>query len=79
MFMGCPHSKKLYKLYNLDSNILFVSRDVIIHEEIFPFATLQLEQPSFPPSIFINHESATSAYNPSSDVLFLQKMFIPIH
>ena len=28
---------KGYKLYNLDSKTVFLSRDVVFHESIFPF------------------------------------------
>ncbi|KAL2230632.1 UNVERIFIED_CONTAM: Retrovirus-related Pol polyprotein from transposon RE2 [Sesamum indicum] len=40
IFLGYCQSKKAYKVYDLDSNTLFASRDVIFHESIFPFQSL---------------------------------------
>ncbi|KAL0291613.1 UNVERIFIED_CONTAM: Retrovirus-related Pol polyprotein from transposon TNT 1-94 [Sesamum radiatum] len=37
IFVGYALGKKGYKLYELDENVMFVSRDVIFHDEIFPF------------------------------------------
>lgn len=36
-FIGYPVNQEAYKLYNLLTNTTFVSRDVIFHENIFPF------------------------------------------
>jgi len=38
IFLGYPYNIKGYKLYDLKLNTVFVSRDVIFHEAIFPFA-----------------------------------------
>ncbi|GJY26193.1 cysteine-rich receptor-like protein kinase 8 [Tanacetum coccineum] len=38
VFIGYPAHQKGYKLYNLLTHASFVSRDVIFHEHIFPFA-----------------------------------------
>jgi hypothetical protein len=38
IFLGYPYNIKGYKLYDLNLNTVFVSRDVIFHEAIFPFA-----------------------------------------
>jgi hypothetical protein len=38
IFLGYPFGIKGYRLYDLHSKSLFVSRDVIFHENIFPFA-----------------------------------------
>ena len=36
-FMGYSSSQMVYRLYNLQSHIFFVSSDVNIREHIFPF------------------------------------------
>lgn len=38
VFLGYPYGKKGWKLFDLDREIIFVSRDVIFREDIFPFA-----------------------------------------
>ena len=38
IFLGYPYNIKGYKLYDLQLNTVFVSRDVIFHEAIFPFS-----------------------------------------
>jgi len=37
IFVGYPYGKKACKLYDLDTNECFESRDVVFHEDIFPF------------------------------------------
>jgi hypothetical protein len=39
VFVGYPFGTKGYKLFNLDTQQFFVSRDVVFHEHIFPFLT----------------------------------------
>jgi hypothetical protein len=46
IFIGYPYATKGYKLYNLQTKSVFVSRNVIFHENIFPFAS-----PSLLPSL----------------------------
>lgn len=41
VFVGYPHGKKGWKLYDLETGEIFVSRDVKLHENEFPFATTQ--------------------------------------
>ena len=38
--MGYPFGQKGWKLFDLETEEYFVSRDVIFHESIFPFATM---------------------------------------
>jgi len=38
VFMGYPFGKKAYKVMDMETNKFHVSRDVVFHEEIFPFA-----------------------------------------
>jgi len=35
--MGYPYGKKAWRLHDLESHEFFESRDVIFHEEVFPF------------------------------------------
>ena len=37
MFVGYPYVKKGWKAYDLETNEIFISIDVIFHETIFPF------------------------------------------
>ena len=37
VFLGCPFGVKGYKRLDLDTRIVFISRNVIFHENIFPF------------------------------------------
>lgn len=39
IFIGFSPGQKAYKLYSLDSKQVFISRDVIFYEHIFPFQT----------------------------------------
>uniref|UniRef100_A0A2N9F5X2 Integrase catalytic domain-containing protein n=1 Tax=Fagus sylvatica TaxID=28930 RepID=A0A2N9F5X2_FAGSY len=49
LFLGYPSNHKAYKLYNLDTQKIFFSRDVTFHEDIFPFQDLpDISQPSIP-------------------------------
>jgi len=38
VFMGYPHCKKGYKVMSLTDNKVYISRDVIFHESVYPFA-----------------------------------------
>ena len=38
VFVGYPYGKKGWRLYDLDKQVFFVSRDVVFSEGIFPFA-----------------------------------------
>ena len=42
IFVGYPSSQKAYQVYDLDIRQCFSSRDVIFHENIFPFSTSDL-------------------------------------
>lgn len=39
MFLGYPFGKKGWRLYDLEKNEFFISRDVRFLEDIFPYAT----------------------------------------
>jgi hypothetical protein len=38
IFLGYSYGVKGYKLYDTSFNIFFISRDVIFHEDIFPYS-----------------------------------------
>jgi len=38
IFVGYPHGQKGWRIYDIESQIFFVSRDVVFQEDIFPFA-----------------------------------------
>lgn len=49
VFIGYPVGQKAYKLFELSTRRVFTSRDVIFHENVFPYAH---DEPSFvPPSL----------------------------
>src|SRR4051812_4242085 len=37
IFVGYPHGQKGYRIYDIPSKTIYVSRDVIFHETVFPF------------------------------------------
>ncbi|XP_070050115.1 uncharacterized protein [Nicotiana tomentosiformis] len=66
VLVGYLFGKKGYKLYNLSTRSIFVSRDVVFHESIFPFL-LSSPSPSSPvPSIptddYYPFQSKTSSF-----------------
>ncbi|XP_074300565.1 uncharacterized protein LOC141631842 [Silene latifolia] len=46
MFIGYPHSKKGWKVYDLREKRVFVSRDVIFYENIYPYHVSNSDSPS---------------------------------
>ena len=38
LFLGYPYNVKGYKLFDLESHFVFISRDVVFHETIFPYS-----------------------------------------
>lgn len=47
-FVGYPYGKKGWRLYDLDREIFFVSRDVVFDESVFPYSENQLPTPTIP-------------------------------
>ena len=39
IFVGYPHGKKGWKVYDIKTGDIFVSRDIIFHEDVYPLAT----------------------------------------
>ena len=53
IFVGYPYGQKGYRIYDIKTHHIYVFRDVIFHESIFPYHGLQ--SPSFNNSINITH------------------------
>ncbi|GAA0185436.1 transmembrane signal receptor [Lithospermum erythrorhizon] len=51
VFIGYPFGKKAYKIYDLTTQTVFTSRDVIFHENWYPIHSAQLPIPSTLPEI----------------------------
>lgn len=51
VFLGYPPTYKGYKLLDIESNTVFISRDVVFHEENFPFKDKLHEKQSFPNNV----------------------------
>ncbi|KAK4388552.1 Retrovirus-related Pol polyprotein from transposon RE2 [Sesamum angolense] len=64
IFLGYSQSQKAYKVYSLDSNTLFTSRDVVFHEHTFPFQAVSID--SDPVSIPLPIVDS-DVYTPSPD------------
>ena len=64
IFAGYPYDQKGYRIYDIKTHQIYVSRDVTFHESIFPYRDLQ--SPSF--NNFINitliHDDGTFDYIP---------------
>ena len=43
VFLGYPTGMKAYKLFDIQTKQIFVSRDVVFHEEVFPFHSVTAE------------------------------------
>jgi len=62
VFMGYLFGKKAYKVMDLETHEFHVSRDVVFHEEVFPFAASQQHKVLFqPPSQSITEEECSPA------------------
>ena len=51
IFLGYPYGQKAYKLLDLKTNKVFTSRDVIFHENIFPFHHIKIQSSAPLPAI----------------------------
>ncbi|KAL9231947.1 hypothetical protein vseg_007105 [Gypsophila vaccaria] len=80
MFIGYPYGQKAYKLYDLETHKVFISRDVVFHEHTFPFARSlpQAEEaeevlstdilfPSYPQ--FVSHDNTSTNMPPSNNTI----------
>ena len=70
VFLGNPHGIKGYKVLDLESNSIHVSRDVVFYETIFPFAsTSSSSHFSSNSSIDAFHDSFVFPYVDSTDTV----------
>ncbi|KAK9683303.1 hypothetical protein RND81_10G130400 [Saponaria officinalis] len=65
VFIGYPFGKKAYKLFNLSTQTVFFSRDVVFHESVFPFS--DSDKPSFKP-LPVPDSEQTSTHTHTTDV-----------
>ena len=70
VFLGYPNGKKAYKVMTLDTHKFYFSRDVIFHEDIFPFSTVKSDHSMFPPPPVFHDDTSldSSALTPGSPV-----------
>jgi len=69
IFIGYPLNHKDYRLYDLEDNTVFSSKDVVFHETIFPFHKTTSPLHSFVlPNLFfdLNHQNSTFLTTPTS-------------
>jgi len=66
VFLGYPHGKKAYKVMALDTHKFHLSRDVIFHEDIFPFSQNKPDHSMFPspPALHNDLTFSTPALTP---------------
>jgi len=55
LFLGYPYGQKAYKLYDMETKKIFISRDVVFHENYFPYAAHK-HQSHLPLPLPINNE-----------------------
>ncbi|XP_068655247.1 uncharacterized protein [Aristolochia californica] len=69
VFLGYPAGVKGYKFYDVETHQVFLSRDVVFHEEVFPFHTItssaQLTNPF--PDFVLPHSSLHAPPFPDLD------------
>ena len=70
VFLGFPFNVKGFKVFDLNSHIVFVSRDVTFHENVFPFVSNSNNSVQQPCSIPV---SCVPAINPLFDPLIQSK------
>ena len=82
IFLGYPFNIKGYKLFDIESHSVFISRDVVFHETVFPFSkgtTIDSSDliplpviPSIPSPSFSNFPLSTNNPSPISDDTIIQ-------
>ncbi|XP_075649723.1 uncharacterized protein LOC142620208 [Castanea sativa] len=74
IFLGYPFNVKGYKVFDLASHSVFISRDVTFHESIFPYnSTISTSLPSTTPAIPLPHTSSL----PFDDLLSSSQSITP--
>lgn len=90
VFLGYPVGQKAYKLYDIETSQVFTSRDVIFHEDIFPYESISLssaQTDSVIPVAILDSSSiqpapadsipANSATSPAAPVRRSQRSHVP--
>ncbi|KAL0297760.1 UNVERIFIED_CONTAM: hypothetical protein Sradi_6828100 [Sesamum radiatum] len=68
IFVGYAFGQKGYKLFDLDDKVLFVSRDVVFHEGIFPYKNTPDSRNEFPFPVAVRDEDSTSNQTTSAPI-----------
>lgn len=63
VFLGYPSGYKGYKLMDLESNRIFISRNVLFHEDIFPLRSKASDLQQFPTSKLTPKDTSTPPEN----------------
>ncbi|RVW84581.1 Retrovirus-related Pol polyprotein from transposon RE1 [Vitis vinifera] len=72
IFLGYPVGQKAYKLYDLDTHQMFISRDVVFHETIFPYESIPSPSSNSDPVIPLSiSDLSPQFHNPHHQNLFL--------
>ena len=89
VFIGYPYNVKGYKLFDLLSHTVLISRDVVFHEKVFPFSVTEVVSSSsslislpsmspIPSSFYDNPSQPSSIPSTSSHTIF-DATIIDIH
>jgi hypothetical protein len=62
VFLGYPFGVKGYKLVDLETNEIFLSRDVTFHKQIFPFKAPVSKTPSNTITLVVQPQQNNSHY-----------------
>ena len=82
--MGYPHGKKGWKLYDLETHEIIVSRDVVFYEHIYPFSLAQNRQlksassPMLEPTAAFDFSGTAGANSYAPQHHFLDHEYSPI-
>ena len=68
IFMGYPFFQKGYKIMDVENNKFHISRDVVFHDEVFPFTTRHQDKPMLQsiPTFYPGEESDAGGYKETS-------------
>ena len=66
VFLGYPHGIKGYKVFNLSSNSIHISRNIIFYEHIFPYALSSQPSTSYLSDMIFPHCTSNNTSHSSS-------------
>lgn len=78
IFLGYPYAKKAYKLFNLETHQIIVSRDVVFHESTFPYHSYSSLAPIFPAEN-LEYSMTALELNPVPSLVHLPLLHLLIH